>query len=225
MNNPEHSQTSQYKASATGGTGQGLTSATEDRALALLGSGISAESVASALGVSPSRISQLLANETFAAQVAELRFNNLQSHNIRDGSYDSLEDRLISKLERSMNMMVRPMEILKAIQVVNGARRRGQSAPEQVSASQTIVNLMLPTQITQRFITNGDNQVVSAGEQNLVTMQASRLLNNLESKESKQPKQLKQENTPAISKQESEHDKESKSPTSGAPNKDIVSNG
>ena len=67
----------------------------EDRALSLLGSGISAESAATALGVSPSRISQLLSAPEFAEQVAELRYNNLQQHNHRDANYDSLEDKLL----------------------------------------------------------------------------------------------------------------------------------
>lgn len=153
---------------------------TEDRALSLLGSGVAPESVASALGVSASRISQLLSNKEFSEQVAGLRYENLQSHNVRDGAYDSLEDKLLTKLEKSMALMVRPETILKAIQVVNGAKRRGQSAPEQVTNQQNIVSLILPVMITQKFTTNTDNQVVSAGEQSLVTMPAGNLLSMTE---------------------------------------------
>jgi len=156
---------------------------TEDRALALLGSGVSAESVAAALGVEPSRISQLLANETFAGQVAELRYQNLQKHNDRDASYDSLEDSLIAKLERQLALLLRPQDILKAIQVINAAKRRGQSAPEQVTNSQNIVNIILPTHVAVKFTTNIDNQVVSAGDQSLVTMQAGNLLKQVEQAE------------------------------------------
>ncbi len=157
-------------------TGISTNTSTEDRALSLLGSGVAPESVASALGVTASRISQLLSNEDFAGKVAEIRYDNMQSHNVRDGAYDTLEDKLLTKLEKSMALMVRPETILKAIQVVNGAKRRGQSAPEQVANQQTIVNLLLPTKITQIFVKNVDNQVVSAGEQSLVTMPAGNLL-------------------------------------------------
>lgn len=156
---------------------------TEDRALSLLGSGVSAEAVALALGVTPSRISQLLSNKEFAAQVATLRYENLQKHNGRDATYDSMEDTLLHKLDKALPLMFRPADILKAIQVINGAKRRGQSAPEQVTNQQNIVNLILPVQIKQKFTTNVHNQVVKTGEQSLLTMPSGNLLALTETKE------------------------------------------
>jgi len=158
----------------------GQTTSTEERALSLLGSGISAEQVAGALGVTPSRISQLLAEEVFSKRVAELRYTNLQKHNERDGQYDSLEDKLITKLERSLPLLVRPESILKAITVVNGAKRRGQSGPQQVTNTQNVVNLILPQVIADKFSVNGDNQVTKAGEQELITMASGNLLKQVE---------------------------------------------
>lgn len=174
---------------------------TEDRALSLLGNGVSAEATANALGVTASRISQLLSNKEFADQVALLRYENLQSHNSRDSKYDALEDKLIVELEKKLAFMFRPTDILKAIQVINGAKRRGQSTPEQVTNQQNIVNLLLPTQITQKFTTNITNQVVKAGEQDLVTMQSGNLLSLTESHTDKKPQELthepaKEESTP-----------------------------
>ena len=154
----------------------GVPSSVEEKAIALLGTGVSAEQTASALGVSASRISQLLSEEVFADKVTDLRYKSLQSHNTRDASYDSLEDKLLDKLEKALPLMMRPGEILKALQTVNAAKRRGQSAPQQVTASQTVISLVLPTQITQMFSTNTHNQVVSAGGQDLLTMQSSHLL-------------------------------------------------
>ncbi len=152
---------------------------TESRALTLLGSGIPPETVAASLGVSASRISQLLSTPEFAAQVAELRFNNLQKHNARDSEYDDLEDALIARMRDCLPMMYKPMEILKAIQIINAAKRRGASAPDSVIQQQTIINLTLPTQILNTFKTNAQNQVVSTGTQELVTMQASTLLSKV----------------------------------------------
>jgi hypothetical protein len=166
-----------------GSSDKGLTSSTESRALALLGAGVGPENVANATGVSISRISQLLSDETFAAQVAELRFENLQKHNLRDSEYDSLEDDLIERLKDLIPLMLRPMEVLKAIQVINAAKRRGASTPEAITAQQTVVPLVLPTVIINKFTTNTYNQVVQTGEQNLVTMQSGTLMDRL--KESK----------------------------------------
>lgn len=163
----------------------GIKSSVEERALILLGQGINSEAVAAACGVSASRISQLLSQEEFAEKVSLLRYENLQRHNSRDSAYDTLEDKLVEKLNKSLPMMFRPMEIIKAIQTINGAKRRGHSAPETIVNQQTIVNLTLPSQITQKFTTNVNNQVVSVGsdgeEQALLTMQAGTLLKQIES--------------------------------------------
>lgn len=149
---------------------------TEERAIKLLGSGVSPEQTATALGVSASRISQLLSDQNFAKAVAELRFEALQKHNATDSAYDTLEDALIEKLADVLPLMVRPMEILKAIQVINGAKRRGQSAPEQITQQNTVVNLVMPTQIIQKFQMNSNNQITNVGAQTLETIQSSTLL-------------------------------------------------
>ena len=160
----------------------GASSSVEEKAMSLLGSGIAAESVAAALGVSPSRISQLLSNKTFAKDVAALRYATLQEHNVRDGKYDTLEDLLIIKLEKSLPLMVRPDTILKAISTINGAKRRGQSSPEQVNNQTNIVNLILPTVLAKQFSVKIDlnNQVIKAGDQELVTMPSGNLLKQVE---------------------------------------------
>jgi hypothetical protein len=156
------------------------TTSTEERALALLGQGLGAEVVASAVGVSPSRISQLISDPEFAAKVAELRFSNLVKHNARDEKYDKLEDKLLEKMENLIPFMMKPFEVLKAISVINGAKRRGISTPEQTTGQQTVIPLILPAAILQNFSAkniqvNIHNQVIKAGEQELVTVQSSRM--------------------------------------------------
>lgn len=155
---------------------------TEERALALLGAGAGPEQVAMALGVEVSRISQLVSDPDFAAQVAELRFQNLSKHNERDAKYDAMEDHLLDKLDLIKDMMFKPQEILKALQVLNAAKRRGASAPEMIGATQTIVNLTIPSVLIQKFSVNMNNQVIQAGSQELVTMQSSTLLDQLKNR-------------------------------------------
>lgn len=157
-----------------------LHNSTEERALKLLGSGLGPEVVANALGISASRVSQLLSDPDFAAQVEEARFNTLQSHNERDNKYDDLEDKLLSQMKQSVPLMVRPLEIARALQIINNAKRRGSSAPEQITQQNNVVQLVMPTQIVNNFTTNINNQVVTAGAQELVTMQSGALLKRLE---------------------------------------------
>lgn len=153
---------------------QSLTSS-ESRALTLLGQGIGPEMTASAVGLSTSRISQLLSDPEFAAQVADLRFKNLAKHNERDAAYDSLEDTLLNKLRDLLPFMMKPMEVLKAIQVINAAKRRGSSAPDSITAQQEVIQLVMPVQIINQFSVNASNQVIKAGHQELITVQSSNL--------------------------------------------------
>lgn len=152
-----------------------LATTTSSRALELLGAGVSPQQVALALGVDPSLISQLLADEHFANQVAELRYKALLKHNDRDSAYDGLEDALIKKLKDLIPFMHKPFEIIRALTAVNSAKRRGSSAPESITAQQTVIQLNLPVQIIQHFQKNSSNQVVSAGNQDLVTVQSARM--------------------------------------------------
>jgi hypothetical protein len=145
--------------------------ATEDRVLALLGKGIPPETVAGACGISVSRISQLLSDPEFTAQVADLRFAALEKHNITDSKYDAMEDTLLDKLKDCLPLIAMdPLKLLRAVSVINAAKRRGLSAPEQIHAQNTVVQLIMPNIIVQKFTTNINNQVIHAGDQTLETI-------------------------------------------------------
>lgn len=148
---------------------------TESQALELLGSGCNASQVAAALGVSESLISQFLSREDFSVAVAERRFKSLLKHNKRDDELDSLEDKLIEKLKNIIPYMHKPGEIIHAFTRINAAKRRGSSAPEAVSAQQTVISLNLPIQILAQITVNAQNQVIKAGQQELLTIQSGRL--------------------------------------------------
>lgn len=147
-------------------------SAAEDRALELLGMGIGPEQVGPAVGLSVSRISQLLSDPTFSGKVAELRFKSLSKHNNRDSKYDEVEDQLLAKLENQVQYMMKPGEILGAIKIINGAKRRGASAPDAVLQTQQVVHLTMPVQIINQYKMDVNRQIIQAGDQTLVTAQS-----------------------------------------------------
>lgn len=159
---------------------QSTSTTTEERALSLLGQGVPPTAVANALGVDISRISQLLSNDDFALKVVEKKFEALSKNNERDGAIDSLEDKLLEKLKETLPFMTRPMEILKSFQVLNMAKRRGQTSPESLTSKQTIVQLNIPQIVLNAFTSNIHNQIVQIGEQSLVTIPSNQLLKQAE---------------------------------------------
>lgn len=173
-------------------------SSQESRALQLLGQGIGPEQCASAVGLSVSRISQLLSDPEFSEQVAELRFQNLQKHNERDSHYDSLEDKLLKKLENCLAFMHKPMEVLRAIQIINQAKRRGASAPDHITQQQTVVSLTMPVTVINQFKLDGNRQVLEAGQQTLITAQSSHLQDMIKNRKEAQNVLPSPSQTPAL---------------------------
>lgn len=162
---------------------QSAMGAAESRALKLLGSGCTPEVTATATGISVSRVSQLLSDPNFAAKVAELRFASVEKHSDRDQKYDDIEDQLVGMLKDVLPFLMKPMEIIRAIQTINGLKRRGSSAVEAIQNQQTVVSLLMPVQIVQKFTTNINNQVIQAGSQTLETVQSGSLLQAAKNKQ------------------------------------------
>jgi hypothetical protein len=168
----------------------------DERALTLLGQGIEPSTVASAIGVSPSYISQLMADKTFEAKVVEMRVENLVKHSERDSAYDKIEANLQDRLEKMIPMMFKPMEIVKTLQVINAAKRRGPGSPDSISATQEVISLTLPTTIINQYMitpqleTNSLNQVIRVGEQDIITVQSNRMEDLLSSRKQTQTKEL-----------------------------------
>jgi len=153
---------------------------TRERAKVLLGSGQPALVVAQAIGVDHSRIAQLLAEPEFAKEVAELRFKNLQDQAARDQKYDGVEDTLIGKLQDSLEYIVKPMEIVRALKEVNSMKRRGVLDPTAGQQFNTVVQLQLPTAVKAKFTIDATGIIVSVGERPMVTMPANVLLKEIE---------------------------------------------
>lgn len=156
------------------------TSTTEERALDMLGKGIPPTVVANTLGVDVSRISQYLSDPNFSARVVEKKFESLAKHNAVDDMADATESAILKRISESLPFITRPMEMIKAYQVLNAAKRRGQTVPETLTNQQQIVQLNIPQILIDKFQVNVHNQVTQVGQQTLVTIQSGNMLKQLE---------------------------------------------
>ncbi len=153
-----------------------------ERIKELLGVGLPNNVVASAVGVTDSYISQLLADPEFAAEVTQLKLINLTETAARDKKYNSLEDKLLEKLENVLPYLVKPMEVLAAIKTINSAVRR--AAPSELAgqANVQVVQLQLPdnSAFAARFVINKESQVVEIAGRSLATMPAKGVVAKLQ---------------------------------------------
>jgi len=178
----------------------------KDRICKLLGQGIEGHRVAAAVGCDPSYISQLLADDNFKAKVQDYKLANLTEATERDKRYDKLEDKLLSKIEQDIDnnplAFKTTTEKVRNLVAINSLKRRGANSDNNVhTVSNTVVNLMLPTQLLQRYVKDINNQIVQAGDKNLLTMQSSNMeiLSNEHSNEYESSEQLPKPKSRALS--------------------------
>lgn len=151
----------------------------KDRILALLGNGVAPSATAAAVGCDPSYVSQLLKDDGFAAEVAELRSVSLMAATERDKRWDTLEDKLLAKLDDLIPFMVRPMEVVKALTAANAAKRRGAASDNAAQGVTNVVVLQLPPIVKQRFELNNRQEVVEVDGRTLLTIDGTQLLKGL----------------------------------------------
>ena len=147
----------------------------KEKILKLLGDGHPPEVVSSAVGCTPSYVSQLLADENFALEVSKLRMAKLARYSDQDSIYDEMESKLAKMLKDVIPFMTDPMKIFKILQGINAMKRRSQSSNENILNQQTVVQLSMPTIIKQKFEINVNSQVVKVGDQSMTTIQTGSL--------------------------------------------------
>jgi hypothetical protein len=160
------------------------TNTTSERALALLGAGHAPEMVASAIGVTPARISQLLSQDEFAQAVALKRYESLTKVATRLEAYERVEDKILERLEKSLSMIFDPMKLAAILAKISAAKPKSLAIEgTNLGAGRAeTVTLNIPTLILNKFqvTMNVNNQVISTtgaeGEtKSLVTMASSSL--------------------------------------------------
>lgn len=162
----------------------------------LLGLNLPNNVVATAVGVEESYITALLSQDSFAKEVAELRVATLSKTAERDQAYNAIEDSLLEKLkdqvESGLFGAANPSIILKALQIVNAAKRRSAPAELQGAISRPVVALVMPVAIAAKFVLDSKAQVVEVEGQTMAPMPAAgvqKALENLRSNEAANTKE------------------------------------
>lgn len=153
----------------------------KDKILSMLGSGLEAGVVASAVGVTPSYISQLLSDENFALAVAEKRTQELTQAKEIDEKYDNFENKLLDKLEDLLPFFSSPKHILDALRVVNSAKRKTalNTASAGAAANKTYVTINVPRIIINQYKIQQNGGMTEVAGRSLQPMSSKLLLQTL----------------------------------------------
>lgn len=148
--------------------------ALRDRIIAFLGNSphLPTSVVAGACGVTDAYVSQIYSDPECRERITALRVKHLERSSKLDENYDKLEESLQHKLAQQLPQIYKPDQTIRAIQVINAAKRRGAGTAQENGAAGAgqVVQLTLPTAFIHNFTVNVNNQVVSAGPQDLTTI-------------------------------------------------------
>ena len=152
-------------------------SSQEQKVVSMLGKGHPAVVVASTLGVSESRISQIVSSPGVSEEIARLKYEALHKYSSLDETYDLLEEKAQEKLKKSLPLLHKPMEIIKVLQILNSAKRRSMSPTDESTQGGEIVRLSVPASFKGKFAIafDSENRATRAGDQELLTASLSQL--------------------------------------------------
>lgn len=140
----------------------------KDQALTLLSQGLKQSVVASALGVEESYVSQLLADEDFAAALsvrkADVSAKDVAYDTKLDRATEDALDRIESKLPYA-NLQ----QSLQAFRVLDSAKRRKERGTSGAESAGVTVNILLPTVIAPRYLQNQSGEIVEVEGQTMVS--------------------------------------------------------
>lgn len=155
---------------------------------------ITQRQAAEAVGVSEALVSQLMAEEDFAYQVAVGMSKNLERAFTIDDNIEEVENILSQRLRELMGMAqaMNLDTILKVLKYTNGAKRKTQAQVPGVGTGQgTIQNntlkLILPSVVINNYTVNPQNEVVAVGGQELVTLNSKSMETLMAQKQANAP--------------------------------------
>lgn len=155
-----------------------------EKLLSYIASGVTQSQAATALGITPSAVTQLLQTPEAIVKLEKLKEEQIERSTELDKKYDSIEAKLLDQLEKTIPMLMRPGEISAVLSKINQAKRRGAGAAKPAGQMQ-VIQLNLPTAIQNRFTLDARNTVVTAGKQDLVTLPSTAVPKLLEAQNEK----------------------------------------
>jgi predicted transcriptional regulator len=177
---------------------------TRGKIVELLGKGVRPIQVAVVLGVSPSLVSQVLAEPGVREGVSSALLEANLAQAVRDQKLNALEDKCIQAVEDSMKLysgVLKPTESLNMLKIVNGLVRRSPQLPAglgsvEEAGSKTVV-LQLPEHMHNSVVqiqVNTSNEIVEVNGREMRTMPTGGVLKELELFEEEQVLQLEEDN-------------------------------
>lgn len=130
--------------------------------LGFLASGVPPSAAASAAGVDPSYVSQLLDNEQFKLQLYEKSAARLQKDVEHDTKIETVEARALAAIEQKLPFVRSALEAARIFQILNNSKKRALANAAPADSNLGGVTIVLPRAIakTMELRLNTTQQVI-----------------------------------------------------------------
>jgi hypothetical protein len=152
----------------------------KDRIIEMLGKGITAVQVASAVGCDESYVSQLLAEEGVLEKITQAKAEHFSKYVEQDQCIDDAEAEALKKVAYLVPFITKPAEAVRVFAVLNAAKRRTSDNLNAANAIAATVSLDLPAAARVRFTLTADKQVIEIEGRSMATLPAKSLAARLE---------------------------------------------
>lgn len=157
--------------------------ASKTQIIALAEGGVPNSLIAQRCGVSPSYVTQVLAENSLKSKVLEAQLSLLDERTRRDAKYDAIEDQLLDRLKAKLPDIYKPQDILRSLIAINKAERRGATSQQLAEIANTkessVVTLELPERIRTRIVKSHTREIVAVNERALITKDSRVLLQEI----------------------------------------------
>lgn len=165
----------------------------------------SVEDIANILNVTTEALNEVI--QGYGLKKLAEKTNQIQSI---DAKYNNLEEKVLDKLEKSLNnsfQPLTPLEYTRILQTLNGARRKTEIGRDnllggnEIGGSQRLVQINLPKSMEVEIKINSLNQVSEVDGRVVETQASSDLVKLLEEKENEKQRRLESEVEKPIAQQ------------------------
>jgi len=151
---------------------------------ALLIRGLSQSAVAEAVGCDSSYVSQLMADDLFAAEVVAGRAKRVAGSVELDNKIDKYEELVLDRVGSLIPFISKVSDAARVFGILNAAKRKAAGVDPAAGSVATgvTVTLDLPAAARVQFQLSGEKQVIEIDGRPLATMQAKSLSSQLEAR-------------------------------------------
>jgi hypothetical protein len=167
-----------------------MSAAVRDKIINFLSQGVSQAVAASAAGVSPSYVSQLLKEPEVLEEISKARAGQLQEDLETEKVLQAAERKALRAVVDKLPHVRHAVDAARVFQVLNGARRSREVSREEEVDRGNVVTLVLPKAANVMIQMNAANQIVAVDGESTAPL-PSRVLPSLR-KNLEQPEMVKQ---------------------------------